>query len=81
MGDESKWKKRLLWISLTLIVVFVVLPLGLLATGYIYQTIASKSDWERYPPPGELIDIGGYRLHLNCTGDFMQMTLKVDGIY
>jgi pimeloyl-ACP methyl ester carboxylesterase len=42
--------------------------LGLLATGYIYQTIASKSDWERYPPPGELIDIGGFQLHLNCMG-------------
>jgi pimeloyl-ACP methyl ester carboxylesterase len=22
----------------------------------------------RYPPPGELVDIGGYRLHLYCTG-------------
>ena len=21
-----------------------------------------------YPPPGKLVDIGGYRLHLNCTG-------------
>jgi flagellar basal body-associated protein FliL len=57
MGDERKWKKRLTWISLILIIVVVVLPLGLLATGYIYQTIASKSDWERYPPPGELIDL------------------------
>lgn len=58
MGDERKWKKRLiLWISLILIIVVVVLPLGLLATGYIYQTIASKSDWEWYPPPGELIDL------------------------
>jgi pimeloyl-ACP methyl ester carboxylesterase len=41
---------------------------GLLAFGFIYQTLASRSDWERYPPPGELFDIGGYRLHLNCTG-------------
>jgi len=22
----------------------------------------------KYPPPGKLVDIGGYRLHLNCTG-------------
>lgn len=21
-----------------------------------------------YPPPGQLVDVGGYRLHLNCTG-------------
>ncbi len=29
----------------------------------------SKPDDEGgYPPPGELIDVGGYRLHLHCTG-------------
>ena len=50
MSDESKWKKRLIWISLILVVILIVLPLGLLATGYIYQTIASKSDWERAQP-------------------------------
>jgi pimeloyl-ACP methyl ester carboxylesterase len=22
----------------------------------------------RYPPPGKLVDVGGYRVHLNCTG-------------
>src|SRR4029077_5691972 len=22
-----------------------------------------------FPPPGKLIDIGGWRLHLNCTGE------------
>jgi len=22
-----------------------------------------------YPPPGKLVDVGGWRLHLNCTGD------------
>src|SRR6185503_1643195 len=22
-----------------------------------------------FPPPGRLIDIGGWRLHINCTGD------------
>ncbi len=21
-----------------------------------------------YSPPGKLVDVGGYRLHLNCTG-------------
>jgi pimeloyl-ACP methyl ester carboxylesterase len=22
-----------------------------------------------YPPPGEMVDVGGYRVHLNCTGE------------
>jgi pimeloyl-ACP methyl ester carboxylesterase len=32
-------------------------------------TAQSVSDSPPYPPPGRLIDIGGWRLHLNCTGD------------
>src|SRR5262245_31328525 len=27
-----------------------------------------KNDQPAYPPPGKLLDVGGYRLHLNCTG-------------
>jgi pimeloyl-ACP methyl ester carboxylesterase len=41
----------------------------LLVVGAIYQAIASASDLKHYPPPGELYDVGGYRLHLYCTGE------------
>jgi pimeloyl-ACP methyl ester carboxylesterase len=27
-----------------------------------------KDDKRAYPPPGKLVDVGGYRLHLNCIG-------------
>lgn len=27
-----------------------------------------QGDRRAYPPPGKLVDVGGYRLHLNCTG-------------
>jgi pimeloyl-ACP methyl ester carboxylesterase len=36
--------------------------------GYIYEPIAEAADEKAYPPPGELVDVGGYRLHINCTG-------------
>lgn len=55
------------WISRILIVI-VGVPIVLLVVGFAYETIASRSDWDRHPPPGELIDIGGYRLHLYCSG-------------
>lgn len=29
----------------------------------------SGPPWRRFPPPGRLIDIGGRRLHLHCTGE------------
>ncbi len=42
--------------------------LGLLLVGYIYEPMAEAADAKAYPPPGELVDVGGYRLHINCTG-------------
>jgi pimeloyl-ACP methyl ester carboxylesterase len=36
--------------------------------GAIYESMAEASDARVYPPPGKLVDVGGYRLHINCTG-------------
>jgi pimeloyl-ACP methyl ester carboxylesterase len=38
----------------------------LLAGGAVLQAIASSRSLHR--PPGVLIDVGGYRMHLNCSG-------------
>lgn len=38
-------------------------------TGATYQWLATRKDLATTPPPGHLVDIGGYRLHLWCTGD------------
>jgi pimeloyl-ACP methyl ester carboxylesterase len=38
-------------------------------TGAAYQWLATRKDLAATPPPGHLVDIGGYRLHLWCTGD------------
>jgi pimeloyl-ACP methyl ester carboxylesterase len=38
-------------------------------TGATYQWLATRKDLAAAPPPGHLVDIGGYRLHLWCTGD------------
>ena len=42
--------------------------LVLLATGAAYQFFSHRRDLRLHPAPGRLIDIGGYRLHLNCIG-------------
>lgn len=41
----------------------------LLLTGATYQFITTKIDERKYPPPGRLVDVGGYRLHLYCVGE------------
>ncbi len=51
-----------------IMLVLVILLVLLAAGGLLYQGIASAVDASRYPAPGKLIDVGGYRLHINCTG-------------
>ncbi|MEP1001263.1 alpha/beta hydrolase [Leptolyngbya sp. SLC-A1] len=39
-----------------------------LLTGIFYQAVSEDLDRRRHPPQGELVDIGGFRLHLSCIG-------------
>jgi len=41
---------------------------ALAVCGLIYERAAEAQDLRLYAPPGNLIDLGGYRLHLYCTG-------------
>ncbi|HSK86477.1 MAG TPA: alpha/beta hydrolase [Rubrobacter sp.] len=57
-----KWTKRTILRLLSLVVL-------LAGSGAAYQTIASASDQRTFPPPGRLVDVGGYRLHLDVMGE------------
>lgn len=51
------------------IAVILVGLLTLLAiAGASYQALATRVDARRFPEPGKLVDVGGYRLKLNCSG-------------
>ncbi|NDJ35176.1 MAG: alpha/beta hydrolase [Chloroflexi bacterium] len=52
---------------------------GLLAAGLIYQTVASAADRRNLPPRGELVAMGGYDLHLHCTGDGSPTVVLIAG--
>jgi pimeloyl-ACP methyl ester carboxylesterase len=41
----------------------------LMIVGAIYESAAMANDLKKYPMPGKLIDMGGYRIHLYCTGE------------
>lgn len=47
----------------------IVLQLMLLGAGYIYQTQTTRADFEQFPAPGQLVDVGGYDLHIFCQGE------------
>ncbi|MHB1134450.1 MAG: alpha/beta fold hydrolase [Chloroflexota bacterium] len=40
----------------------------LLVTLVVYGTFITQRELAQHPPPGSLVDVGGHRLHLNCTG-------------
>src|SRR5215469_8441950 len=45
-----------------------VLAILLAVAGATYQVIETLIDARRFPEGGRLVDVGGYRLKLNCTG-------------
>jgi pimeloyl-ACP methyl ester carboxylesterase len=58
----------------------VILTLGLASFGAIYQVIASGIDERTYPPQGQMVDIGGRRIHLVMMGkDTVQPTVILEG--
>src|SRR5688572_23504189 len=64
----SPWKRRgrgcLVWLG-----GIVVVLLGLMLLGTWRESVAEAADRRAYPPPGQMVDVGGYRLHLHCTGE------------
>lgn len=61
MGARSKTARMAL-------VLLVLLVAGVLASSG-YQAFATTRDLEKYPAPGQLIDVGGYRMHIHCIGE------------
>ncbi len=58
------WLYRFRIISLCVFSLFI----GLFCLGVLYQFISTELDEIRYPAPGKLVDIGGYKMHINCSG-------------
>jgi hypothetical protein len=46
----------------------VAVLLGLMLLGACYESVAEARDVRAYPPPGQLVDVGGHCLHINCVG-------------
>ena len=53
----------LIWLGGILAVLLI-----LILAGWIYEPVAEAADAKAYPPPGKMVDVGGYRLHINCSG-------------
>ena len=78
IGIKRTYSRRgrgcLVWLGRGLAVV-----LGLALVGYIYEPFAEAADAKAYPLPGQLVDVGGYRLHIHCTGSGSPTVVIVAG--
>jgi pimeloyl-ACP methyl ester carboxylesterase len=69
----QKWIRKSL-LGLTLLI------LGLVLLGTTYQALGTRFDRQTFAPPGELIDMGGYRLHLFCQGEGTPIVILESGL-
>ncbi len=56
-----RWAKRIALALLTLLIL-------LLITGSLYEALGRRSAATNYPPRGQMVDIGGRRMHIDCRG-------------
>ncbi len=60
---RGRGRRILIWLGGVLAVLLILIVIGA-----IYEPLAEAADAQANPPPGRMVDVGGYRLHLNCTG-------------
>lgn len=46
-----------------------ILVFVLAMAGMIYQTAGAEADQRTLPAPGDLIDVGGFKMHIHCMGE------------
>jgi pimeloyl-ACP methyl ester carboxylesterase len=67
-GTVVRVRKNLAGRTRFLVVYPLLAAYALCAVGGGYQTVRASIDRHLYKAPGQLIDVGGHRLHLSCAG-------------
>jgi len=63
-------KTNLFFKRISRIIMWLIIGILTLAfTGAIYQALSTKADQRNYPALGQLVDVGGYKLHIYCIGE------------
>ncbi len=63
--------------ALTQVAVFAVL---VAAAGFAYDTVARWNDAQRFPQRGHAVDVGGYKLNLDCSGEGSPTVILEGGV-
>jgi pimeloyl-ACP methyl ester carboxylesterase len=50
------------------VLVLITLIIAVLVVGFLYENVSETRERRFHPMPGQLLDIGGYSMHIYCTG-------------
>jgi hypothetical protein len=59
-----KWKKTLQLLALGVVGVVLLL----VAAGAVYEQVMRRAAAERFPPPGEMLEVNGRLMQMDCRG-------------
>jgi len=67
--NRKRGCRRLLGCLAVVLLLGIGICVAVPVTGYVYQRRALAADAERFPPPGTLVDLGGYNVHVLVRGE------------
>ncbi|MCB0128761.1 MAG: alpha/beta fold hydrolase [Caldilineaceae bacterium] len=77
--NQQTHRHSLRWLSRVLLGLVITL-LVLAGSGATYQALATARDARTFPPPGQLVDVGGYKLHIYCLGTGAPTVITENGL-
>lgn len=72
-APSGSWLRRLVRILLALVVVLAF-------AGFLYENVSEARDRRFNPPTGRLFDVGGFKMHLDCTGQGSPAVILESGL-
>ena len=68
-AKPARRRRGCLWWAGRIVGVLAVLLIILGGLTWVMGAKAKAELAEQYPPPGQMVDVGGYRLHIHCQGE------------
>jgi pimeloyl-ACP methyl ester carboxylesterase len=72
-ASSRHWIRIVVRSTIGLIVMFA-------AAGFVYENISEARDHRFHPMPGQLVDVGGYKMHIDCSGQGAPTVILESGL-
>jgi pimeloyl-ACP methyl ester carboxylesterase len=71
--SSPSWLRRI-------VAAFMLLLVALIFAGFLYENIAEARDRRFNPMPGRIVDVSGYKMHIDCTGEGSPAVILESGL-